>query len=404
MLSGVLFSQLGAMQNPTESDTQNAARGLAPSAREVRPERGSYAVALLAAALATGTALCLFAARGIATPGVWHVPVLQSNSVYRVPLFTEWLAEVLSFLAIQDRLRAFSLIHCLIASLAAGVLAAIATSAVTWRASRWEVLICGWGAGLLFSAAGLWLSAATTGSPAVITVCLALAAYYIVLSGRKPLNSRALAVSALLIGLATANDPSFGVLAFLLLIAALGLAPENLPAGRIIVVFALGFSAAAGFPVLVAALRGETIAGFFSHALATPYPTPGDAMPRTGYLTELVALLPWPSLAASLLGLALLLRRESRGGLLVWALTFLTMGPFFPSLTNHTVSPSILNCGDGPRAMVLCAVVLFALWGTAAAVNLLMRKQRKGILAAACILLVSGILAAGQWRQLRDAP
>ncbi|MCC6697747.1 MAG: hypothetical protein IT365_19125, partial [Candidatus Hydrogenedentes bacterium] len=391
------------MSNTIENGTPPGSTTPSHSTPATQPGGSGGTVAFLAGCLAALSALCLFAARGIESPatGVWYLSIIHPGSIYHMPLLTEWIAEAVSFLPLAARTTVFMLFHLLVAALSCGVLAGIATSAVTWKATRWEALICGWGAGLVFATTVEWQSAATACSPAIVTVFLTLLAFRVILGTEKPLDGRGVFTAALLMGLASANDPAFGVLAFLLLVVALGLAPQTLSAVRLILVFAAGFSAMACLPFVESVLRGESVAQFLSHALATPYPTVGDALPHMGYLSELVAQLPLPTLAVAPLGLVLLLRREGRGAPLVWALVFLIMGPFLPSLTNHSTDPAVLNSSDGPQAMVLAAVVLFALWGVTAILGGLLRRPGSGVLAFAGILLVSGSLAANQWRQVR---
>ncbi|MCC6487098.1 MAG: hypothetical protein IT364_06320 [Candidatus Hydrogenedentes bacterium] len=397
------------MSDTNETDTPPGPVTPARPLPESRPGSGG-AVAFLAGGLAALSALCMFAARGIESPAVsvWHLPIIHPGSIYRMPLLTEWLAEAASFLPVESRTAVFMFFHLLTGALSCGVLAAIAASAVSWKATRWEALACGWGAGLIFAATMAWHSAATTCSPAVVTVFLTLLAFRVVLDPDKSLDSRGVVTASLLMGLASANDPAFGVLAFLLLVVSLGLAPPALSAVRLIFVYACGFAALACLPIVESLLRGETFAEFLSHALATPYPTVGDALPHMGYLPELLTELPLATLAVAPLGLVLLLRRDGRGAPLVWALVFLAMGPFLPSLTNHTTDPTVLNSSDGPQAMVLAAAVLFAVWGLTAILGTLLRRPGRGLLAVAAILVASGFLAANHWKHQRgsagDAP
>jgi tetratricopeptide (TPR) repeat protein len=208
---------------------------------------------------------------------------------------------------------------------------------------------------------------------------------------------------AVFVGLATANDPAFGVMALLLAVLAISVAAERYSAHVIVLAYFAGFAIAASVPFVRALSSGEGVHGFLIHALSTPYPTLGDGAPHFGYLPRLTLEFSWLTLLAALGGLVLLIGRGPTRQTLGWAFVFLTMGPFLPSLTNQTKDTAVITDPRATEAMVLISVCLFAAWGLSAFTGLTVSKEPKGGRRIAILTLCGLALAGHQWWSLPPA-
>ncbi|GMV91442.1 MAG: hypothetical protein AMXMBFR82_12200 [Candidatus Hydrogenedentota bacterium] len=331
--------------------------------------------------------------RGIAA-GVWQGWAAPGHGVYDRPLLSTWMAETCRALAPGTLLDLLHTVNLLLGALSAALVASLTVNLTAERMPSLERVLCGCVAGLLFSCATVWRTTLTGFSPATITVALALTAFFVVCRPARPLRLPALFVAALLIGLASANDPVFGVAGLILAVLAIHSAAARSSAWVIILTYAVGFVAGAGLPIWNSLVAGEGRAEFLAHALATPYPTLGDGTPAFGFLARLNDEFVWPILAVSLVGLIVAIGQRHVGLALGWTFVFLAMGPFLPALTNQKRTPVVLTDSSAAQAMVAASVALFAAWGLVGMARILLPKEaqlprRVGIVAVLGLALIA---------------
>ncbi len=336
--------------------------------------------------------------------GVWQGWAVPGHAVYDRPLLSTWLADACRALAPRAPLEALNSLNLFLGALSAALVASIAANSTGERTPPVERILCGCLAGLLFSCATVWRGTLSGVTPATLTVALALTAFFIVYRPTRPPSLPALLVAASFIGLATANDPVFGVAGLILAVLAIHSAAARSSAWAIVLTYAMGFVAGAGVPIWKALAAGEGRPEFLAHALATPYPTLGDGTPAFGFLARLTDEFTWPILAVSLLGLIVAIGQRRVRLAIGWSFVFLAMGPFLPVLTNQSRTTVVLIDPSASQAMVAASVAILAAWGLVGTARLLLPPEglsprRAGIVAAIGLALV-----ALQWSHYAPEP
>ncbi len=381
------------------SPVYHACRDHAAHDRSTQEHRDALIVGLGA----TMFALVLYAAHsnfGIVA-GPWQGVLAESDTFYSRPLLWTWAGHAVTFLAPSQGPALLCLMTVVLAASCCGLVAMVSASAVAGVVSRVESIVCGCAAGILFALTHLWIRASMECSPAPLTLLLALGAFWLMM--RAGGMGRFLC-GGVLIGLATANHPSFAVLALLLAILVVANTRDETKVYRAVLLFGLGFAAVACVPVVAALVRGEGLAGFLSHALQTPYPTVGDAAPEMNYGYNLAREMSTLVLLAALPGLVLLTRENMRRPALVGAFIFLSMGPFLPALTNHRSGPSVVTDTSATMAMVLAAVCLYVAWGVMWLTTVIVRGDKRYWFRAVAVAVAACILAVSQWKYLPSRP
>ncbi len=336
--------------------------------------------------------------------GPWQQLAVESPHIYRRPVLTTWLAETLVFLVPTHGLDAQRALSILLGSVSCGLIAVLAAAFAGKTATRAERIACGVVAALLFAFTSTWQAAIEGGAPTTVTVALALGAFLFIQVPRKGPSLILVALAALLIGLASANNPAFAVLGLLLAVLALATGANRNSAVAILMTYGIGFAVGASIPVVDALTRGEDVRGFLTHALYTPYPTLGDAAPQLGYLSHLTTQFAWPTLMVSLGGLVLLIGKGAVRQPLAWAIVFLCMGPFLPSLTNQIRNASVIVDPQAAFSMVLVCVAVFAAWGLVAFLRVLLPAQRWASHRVVILVALGVALVAYQWRTVPAPP
>lgn len=334
--------------------------------------------------------------------GPWQAAYLDPGFPYRYPLVSAWVARAFAVLPIYDPAWRTALASATAGALACAALAVLAGRAAQRHLGTPLAIVCGSAAGILLALTPIWLRAGTTASPAPVTVSAALIGLIFLQQASLSSTPRWLFYAGVFFGFATANDPAFALVAIIAVLAALGEMGERLAVRRIIVPLVAGFVMTGAIPYLRSFLAGEDLSEFFSHAMATAYPTIGDGAPRLGFGLELRPQFAWVVLAATLAGLIALFSKNVRGAAITWALIFLAMGPFWPSLVNQHRTPHVLRDMDAANAMAYAAVCVGAAWGLAWFANAIVSARKRPLTAVAVLALLIGNVAAVQYRVLPE--
>lgn len=340
---------------------------------------------------------------GIAA-GPWQNWAVSNIAIYDRPLLTSWLADICRTIVPANAFAALNVVNLLLGALACAIIAALSANSASKKAHPIERVLCGTAAGALFASTSLWHSAMAGITPATLTVVLTTAALYAIYRPAKPASLRVVFLSAAFVGLATANDPAFGIVALVLAVLAIHVAAARSSAWSILVSYFAGFALGAGIPFVTALIRGEGRAGFLSHALATPYPTLGDGDPAFGYLARLVGAFPWPVLAVSLAGLVIALAQGRGRMALGWSFIFLSMGPFLPVLTNQTRNPGVVTDATATQAMVVATVAIFASSGLMGLSRVFVPASDGYVRRIALACVFAAALVGYQWWWLPPGP
>lgn len=311
--------------------------------------------------------------------GPWLGPFLADSPVPDLPLLSYWLARAVVAACDGEPMKAALALNMLSAgwgALCCAMLALMAAGICRGLTSRFEAFLCGVAAGLAFALTPSFSYAATAAGPTTLSVFLALASLAgLCLRAGTERGLGLLFLSALCAGLATANHPSFAFLLMLVLLAstsAPSLRHVFMSTGLVVLP---GFLLGALVPVVTSIAAGESPREFLAHALQTPYPAIGEGAPHLGFGGELLQELPWTALVLALLAFALSLRTRGRLSALAWAVVFLAMGPFLPSVTNQFGHDVGLKDPVAPFCVVIGLVCAFVACGGAFTAALVFRKR-----------------------------
>lgn len=358
----------------------------------------------LSATLSAAVLLAWFLSRS--SPGValgpWQGHFLSEPPIHNLPLLSQWAFRVALLAPAGNPAWRLNVATACFAALSCGALA-YAAATVTRRLALPYPVAGGLLAACAFATTPLVTYGATGTAPTTLTAFLALAAIAALLAFvADPARSAPPFLSALFAGLAAANHPSFGLLLAVIVVVVLLCRPVTPGHLKTLAAIAGVFALTAAIPLHYALGSGESFATFLSHALLTPYPAPGSAMPRMDLGKQILDALPVPILLAIIPGLLLFAHRESRPFALICAGVFLCMGPFLPSLTNQHGVNVVLADTEAPRVIVIAVITLFAAWGLMAAAHFVDRKTHLHNLACYALFLAVAVFLAFQYMHAPD--
>jgi hypothetical protein len=356
------------------------------------------AAGALAFLIAIGNFIHAFAG-GVAF-GPWQGAYLDLDFPYRAPLLSMWFARAFVAIPFADRALCTVIASMVAGALACGVLAVAAAQGLRGRMPAAATALCGATAGAILAFTPIWTRLCTGGSPAAVTLVLALAGIGLLQFAIYATEPRWLLYAGLFFGLTSANDPSFVIVFLIALLAALGDLGERVRVTKIFAPMLSGFCIAAIIPLIHSFLAGESLSEFFSHAMNTTFPAIGDGAPQFGFGLELRPQFSWAVLGATIAGMTALFMQRMRGPAVTWGIVFLAMGPFWPSLTNQHASAHVLRDLDAPACMAYAAVCVGAGWGIAWIANVLVNASRRTALAAVVLAAASSFVVVLQFRSL----
>lgn len=378
----------------TEISDEDLVRAVFP-ASPLWPQLAAGVVAAVVAAVAA-----VLAFRGGVVFGPWQGAYLDLSFPYRAPLLSLWYTRAFVAIPVFDRATCTVLASMVAGVASCGALAAIAAQVLCGKVPETVAALCGAAAGSFLALTPMWLRLTTSASPAALTVLLALIGIGFLQHAIHVTGARWLFYTGAFLGLASANDPSFAIVYVIALLAALGELGENIRVTRIFLPMLSGFALTACIPLVHSFLSGESLSEFAAHAMHTTFPTIGDGAPQFGFGLELQPQFSWGILGATIVGLTALFIRGMRGAAVTWAMIFLAMGPFWPSLTNQHISPYVLRDPEAASAIAYAGVCIAAAWGIAWIARVMANMPRRSVLGPAAIFAVSVTLLALQYRSL----
>mgnify|MGYP005839453011 CR=1 FL=1 len=251
--------------------------------------------------------------------------------------------------------------------------------------------LAGFEAALILALTPTATYAATAAGPATLTLALALGSTVLFMSSWENQSKRipvSLVVSGLLAGLATANHPSFALLAFVFM---LGLILQGTPDKSFLrktTAFTAAVLPGLLLPFVVAMFRGEGLRMFLAHALRTPYVTVADSFPSLGFTSVVAREIPYGLLGFVPIMAPLCFARSVRAPILLCTFLFLCFGPFLPFLTNHYGSTETARDADAPLLFVLASVSLFIALGATHIVELASARSGTWLPRSLCHLAI----------------
>ncbi|MFP4192979.1 MAG: tetratricopeptide repeat protein [Candidatus Hydrogenedentota bacterium] len=346
-------------------------------------------VAGLGGALAAGLWLSFYMSPGLAfTP--WQGALLAPVPADPVPVLSRGLALAAAQLGGANALVLLNLITVVTAALLCGVTGAAAAKVLKPLCQRGERIVAGVLAAMLLAGAPLLTHVGTAASPAPVSALLGMLALTLVLLAvQTEHNMKWLAGAAVLGGLASANHPTFGLIACFILFVYLFRPVEGLALAKQLAILALLFAIGASLPLVHALAGGQSMGQFMAYALRTPYPVIASDWPQLGFGAVLSQEFPLLILLLAVPAGILLFLRHTQLPAIMTALVFLGFGPFLPFLTNRQGVDTVLQDTDAPTLIALAAVSLFAAWGVGAVMYGLRRRlgtSYPGIAVAALVL------------------
>ncbi len=339
----------------------NAPRATTPAEALPKGWRVEVCVAVVAAVLCGGWLLVRLG------PGVvfgeWSGVFLSSSHFYVAPIISSAFVQPILALPLGEAAWRLCASSALAGAMACGVVAAITTRLARRSFTSVEAFAGGLASAFMLASSPTFTYAATGGGPTTLTLALALGALLAVLglldSGH---GSKWMVVGSCCSGLAAANHPAFGLVFFVMLgvhFAARQEGSGHSDAIRAVAVF-LGL---ASLPFWNAMWRGEPLAYFLSHALASPFPVVAGGMPEWGYAADLLESVTPLLLLLAMPAMVLFFRETSRAFAIVLALLFWLTGPMLPFFTNQGGAPDVIQDLDAPRLLAVAVVSVFAATG-----------------------------------------
>ena len=380
----------------------NAGEPPVPSGAEPDHEAGlpwtkrAEGMAGIGGALAAGVWLSFHMSPGLAfTP--WQGALLAPAPPDPMPVLSRGLALATAHVGGANALVLLNLVTLVTAALLCGVTGAAAAKVLKPLCQQGERIAAGVLAAMLLAATPLLTQAGAAASPAPLSALLALLALMLVLLAvQTERNVTLLAGAAILGGLATANHPTFGLIACFILFVYLFRPVEGLALAKQLAMLALLFAVGVSLPVMYALASGQSIGEFLSYALRTPYPAIASDWPQLGFGAVLSGEFPLLILLLALPAGILLFLRPTQRPAMMTALMFLGFGPFLPFFTNRHGVDTVLQDGDAPTLIALAAISLFAAWGVGAIMYGLRRRLASPYPGMAAAVLV--LAAATAWQ------
>lgn len=332
--------------------------------------------------------------------GPWQGAYLDPNFPYRIPLLSLWSNQLALAVSPADDAWTTTALALILCAASCGLLASLCALHLQGKVRPSAATLFGAMAGLLFACTPVVQFAVVDSSPAALSVLLMLGAALLLSISFRTGRLGWLFAGNLAAGLAAANEPSYAVLFVILVIASLGHARENSRATLILVTACAGFAVGASAPIFTAWRARESASTFLNHALATAYPTIGDAWPKFGFWWEIRGQFSWPVLAIACLSLVLFFAPRHRGPVVLWGLLFLAMGPFLPALTNQQTSAYVLRDASGPKAIAAAAICLVSTWFCAAVYHEWAERTRRRRAQLAIVGASVVAIAVSQWQPL----
>ncbi len=341
-----------------------------------------------AAVIAAGIALVLFSLR--LSPGVafgpWQGPMLDPDSVVRVPLLTRGAASLASLIDYGNPAWRLNVLSAVLGAASCGLVAAIAARVALRFADKWSSMIAGAGAGLLFAVSHSVMYTATAASPAMSSVLPALASLFMLTAAGTNIDgSRTwlLCAGAFTGGLAAADNATLGLLYPLVIVALITYGTVTSRTIRAAVFATVAFFAGAGIPLVYALTHGTMLREFLYYGLRQSYPSLFDGMPDPSCVAGFAGEYHWALLFLIVPGAVFLFRRDTvRDAVFVVAI-WLFMGPLRPALVNHPAIPSPeVSTQNAPHIVALAFTACFISWGLLDCVSLFRGGGRRVVPAA----------------------
>jgi hypothetical protein len=296
----------------------------------------------------------------------WQGAFLAPEGVFTEPFIAGTLFRFTAEIVPDRPLAAMNLLSAVFASGCCAVFAAVIHRGAGNWGPAWRRSALAVAGGLVLGLTPLLDYEATAASPEPVTFFLALMSIWLVM--RSYGNKKRLfwlAGAGLAAGLATANNPSMGLLIVAVLV---GQGFEALTgrqwAGAVFAV-CIPFAAAAALPVTWALVQGGTTAAFLEHGLRSPYPAPGEGFPRLGFGAQTADQVSVAGMLLAGLGMAgLILGSSQQRRLIAWAIMlFIIFGPAYPFLVNQYGAPVDGWPTQAADLLAVSGVLILALTG-----------------------------------------